>query len=45
MGITSLGMTLVAGRKRVPFPAIGMTALRIFLEFEFEFAIDMVSLN
>ena len=30
MGRSSLGTALVAGRKRVPRPAAGMTALRIF---------------
>src|SRR5262245_42877078 len=31
MGSISLGMVFVAGRKRVPSPATGMTALRIFI--------------
>jgi hypothetical protein len=30
----SLGMALVAGRKRVPMPAAGKTALRIFMVIE-----------
>ena len=31
MGIISLGTALVAGKKRVPKPAAGITALRTFL--------------
>src|SRR5437879_3258392 len=33
MGSISLGWALVAGRKRVPRPAAGMTALRILMPF------------
>ena len=41
MGITSFGITFVAGKNLVPLPAMGIMALRIFLVFE----LSMLSLR